>query len=205
MTGNLFHLRRFGRLPSVCLGVWLALALFAPVAVHAQANGSFTGTATAEAVINDRLSLIQAEQLDFGTMAVGSNGGTVVVSPFGVRTLGVGSTVILAGGAPTAARFDGYGTRNQQVRIFISASPITIQRQGGPATAPNQMTVGNFTLGITSTSGASIIGAGNGAPRLRISRANGLFDFRIGATLTVKPSQIGGHYTGTYELTANYN
>jgi hypothetical protein len=160
---------------------------------------------TADAVINDRLSLIEAEQLDFGTMSKGTAGGTVIVSPFGVRTLGAGSTVILAGGAPTAARFDGYGTRNQQVRIFISASPITLQRQGGPATASNQMTVSNFTLGVTATSGASIIGAGGGAPRLRISRTNGLFDFRIGATLTVKPTQVGGHYKGTYVLTAVYN
>jgi Mat/Ecp fimbriae major subunit len=193
--------QRFAR--QLC--AWLALALVAPVAAHAQASGSVTGSGTAEAVINDRLSLIVAEQLDFGTMAVGVSGGTVVVSPFGVRTLGPGSTVLLAGGAPTAARFDGYGRRNQQVRIFITASPITIQRQGGPATAPNQMTVGNFVLGVTPTSGAVIIAAGSGSPRLRITRANGLFDFRIGATLTVKANQVGGHYTGTYELTANYN
>lgn len=203
MTGDLFHLRRFGRL--FCL--WLALALFAPVAAHAQASGSVTFSATAQAVISDRLSLIESEQLDFGTMAAGTNGGTVVVSPNGVRTLGAGSTVILSGGNISKGEFSGYGRRNQQVRVSITATPITIKRDGAPAVPGplDVMTVSNFILGIDANSGAAIIGAGNGSPRLRISRANGLFSFNIGATLTVKPNQTGGHYKGTYELTAVYN
>ncbi len=173
--------------------VGAALAGVASSSAYAQ-----TTSGSAKVALVTPLSLVKSADLNFANISPTGAAGTVTVSPTGVRSATGGA--ILAGGTPTAAGFSGLGARNQQVRISFDAASILINRTLGGAS----MTVDTFTLEALVANGLTQIGAGNGAPRYRITATNGLFSFTVGARLNVGASQPGGFYTGTFSVTADY-
>jgi hypothetical protein len=93
------------------------------------------------------------------------------------------------------------GARRMMVRFQM---PTTITLTG-----PGQnMTVTNFTLDTTpdlTFVGGNGNGLGNGNRRYRIEPSSGIFTFRVGGRLNVNANQAGGNYTGTFQVTVQYN
>ena len=129
------------------------------------------------------LSIVNTEDLDFGTMLRPATAGTVVLNPTtGGRSVTGG--VVAAGGTPRAAQFFTYGGPLQNVQVNRGPLPV-LSRVGGGAT----MAVTGLTL--------------NG-PTLRFLTAAGLLDLRVGGTLAVAANQLDGDYSGSFQIIVTY-
>jgi hypothetical protein len=172
----------------------LGMTGLASAPAYAQSTSSQVNT-----IVLDRLSLVNSEQLDFGTLISGATAGTVTVSTTGARTVTGG--VLAAGGAPQAAEFAGYGRRNQQVRISVPSGATALKHTDGVTT----MNMTNLTLGATVPNGLTQIALGAAPPpRFRITSTTGLFTFNVGGQLTVAANQKPGQYSGTFAVTVTY-
>jgi hypothetical protein len=114
---------------------------------------------------------------------VAAGGGTVVVSPAGVRTSS-GGVLLLSGGTVASAAFSltesGTGESLKWTTINLPAS-ATLSSGGA------SMTLTNFT----SNPSGSFTGSA-------------LTELTVGATLNVGPNQPAGNYTGSYPISVNY-
>ena len=177
----------------------LSLALAGLAAPAALARNPVTATANSQAVIVAALSLIKIKDLNFGRIVARPTAGTVTVNAnTGVCT--VTGTILETGGCHYA-EFAGQGTRRMTVRFQIPAT-VTLT---GPAGAT--MLVDTITLGSTpdlSYLGGNGNGLGNGNRRYQISSNSGIFTFRIGGRLNVGANQRAGTYTGTFNVTVQY-
>ena len=155
---------RFGRLAGCAV---LALLAFSTSAALAQP------------------SLINARGLDFGRFVCG-DGGTVIVSPAGLRSR-TGAVVLLA--SPSAGqaifnanRANGTGT-DTAVSISLPANgSVWLTGSGG-----GTMAVNNFVSTPAST--------GSVQTAMTLS---------VGATLAVAPNQAPGTYSGTFSVIVDY-
>lgn len=159
------------------LGGMLAAVAGATPALAAGATG------TAAAVTLRPLSIVNTEDLDFGTLLRGTTAGTVVLDPTNDSRTTTGG-VTLAGGSPNAAQFYTYGGPLQYVQVTRGALPV-LNRVGGGAS----MNVTQLTL--------------NG-PTTRFLSSAGLLDLRVGGTLAVNANQQEGDYAGTFQITVTY-
>lgn len=122
--------------------------------------------------------------LAFGRF-VPNTGGTVTVSPAGVRTSGGG--VLLISSSPSSASF-----------TWTDTSPANANKVcliGLPADGTVTLTSGTSSMavrGFTSTpSGSSPMTGGS-------------LQFTVGATLVVGANQPAGNYSGTFSVTMSY-
>ncbi len=145
----------------------------------------------AQVVIVTPLSFVTASQLNFGKLIAGNLAGTVTLDPNGTRTVSTG--IIAVGNGTQVARFAGFGRSGQDVDIALSSNTIFLT---GPGT---RMRVRDFTIGSTPTAVLSTV-----ARRFRIASTNGAFLFPVGATLEVGARQAPGVYSGTYQITLQY-
>jgi len=184
MMRGAFHFRRL-KLASAA-----AIAAASAVAMPALAQQS---TQEAEAVVVTPLSFIEVNDLKFGTIVPSStSSGVVRLQSNGTRTATGGITLV--GNNHEPAEFAGRGTQNQIVDIAIGANVIFLTGPGP------DMPVNNFQIGSTPTTFLTT------APRFfRIGSPTGIFRFPVGAELTVGPNQPAGTYTGTWDITLNYN
>lgn len=152
--------------------------------VHAQESA----TATATATIVTPISITKTVDMNFGNVAVRSSaGGTVVLSPAGVRTATGGVTLpTTAPGTVAAASFTVAGTGTYTYAITLPSTATTI------TSGANTMTVNTFT---STPSGTGTLAAG------------GTQTLNVGATLNVAAAQPAGVYvSGTpFTVTVNYN
>ena len=171
------------RLP-FCL---LALsALLVPAAAGAAPpqlfapNKNSTGTAriVLPAIIN------KLYDMDFGFVTVTAAGTAVVDSNSGGITTTGG--VLFAGGLPHAAQFEAVSPSKTVVHIRLPKKAATLTRVGGTET----MSLDTWTLNGVDT---------------RNVVAHETFQFAIGATLHVAAAQAEGTYTGTFDVTIDYN
>jgi Mat/Ecp fimbriae major subunit len=133
----------------------------------------------ASAACNKAITVTETQQMNYGTIAVTSGGGTVTMATTGTVSAPGGFTV---SGITNAGSFHVTGTNNCTVSISFVAGSLT-----GPGTA---MQIQNFTTNAGST------------PIL--NPAGGVLDFNVGADLIVNASQLGGSYSGTYTVTVIY-
>lgn len=156
--------------------------LLAGISLGAPAFAAGT-TGNVGVVALRRLSIVNTEDLVFGTMLRPTTPGTVVINPTsGARSVTGGVTA--AGGTPRAAQFFTYGGPLQNVQVNRGPLPV-LNRAGGGGT----MNVTVLTL--------------NG-PTLRFLSAAGLLDLRVGGTLAVKANQAEGDYSGTFQIIVTY-
>ncbi|MEW6046950.1 MAG: DUF4402 domain-containing protein [Bacillota bacterium] len=157
--------------------VWLASA----PAVYAA-----TATATATASVWAALTITKSTDLSFGVVSVGTTGGTVVVDTAGART--TTGDVVAEGGTVSAASFSltGEPSKTYTVTLPTSAS-ITYTDAAGTVYS---MTVDTFTS--SSASGTYTLDA------------SGNDTLYVGATLNVAGSQQKGDYSGTFDVTVEY-
>jgi Domain of unknown function (DUF4402) len=163
------------------------LITLAFVAFATSASAQETASATATATIVTPISIVKDVDMNFGNVAVQSTtGGTVVLSPAGVRTATGGVTLpTTATGTITAASFTVTGTGNYSYAITLPSTALTI------TSGANTMTVTTFT---SDPSGVGTLTAGTQT-------------LNVGATLNVSAAQAAGTYVSAtpFDVTVNYN
>lgn len=143
-----------------------------------------TASASASAVIIAPLSIVQTADLHFGVIWRGTTSGVVTVTPANVRSATGGVT--LSGLAPTntVASFTISGEPTRAITITLPATDVTI------TDGTNNMTVNNFQS--TPAAGAYTL-------------AGATTTLNVGADLNVGANQASGTYTGTFNVSVNYN
>lgn len=113
---------------------------------------------------------------------VATTGGTITITPDGVRSSS-GGIILLAGGSATSASFSlaesGTGTALTWTSITLPAS-ATLDSAGA------SMTLTGFTSN----------------PDRNVSAGAQMLS--VGATLVVSPNQPAGNYTGSFAVSVNY-
>jgi hypothetical protein len=169
------------------------VAIFMIAGISNNLMAQESAIALAEATIVTPISILKTQDMNFGNVAVQSaSGGTVVLTPAGVRSVTGDVTLpTTATGTVTAANFTVGGNGVYTFSIDLPSS-ITLTRVSGTET----MTVGTFTSNgdvATGDTTATLVG--------------GTFTLNVGATLNVAAAQVAGVYTNTADLTVtvNYN
>ena len=163
--------------------------ILAALIMLVSASGSFgqsTATATATATIVTPISIAKDVDMNFGNVAVQTGtGGTVVLTPAGVRSVTGGVTLPVVNGTVTAASFTVNGQGAYTYAITLPSTNLTI------SSGANTMVVNTFTS-TPSATGALTAGTQT---------------LNVGATLTVAAAQAAGVYvSGTpFNVTVNYN
>jgi hypothetical protein len=143
-----------------------------------------TQSATVKVTVVKPLTLTALQNLDLGTITLNSgtwSNVTVGLSRTGVLTCPAGNVVCT--GAPVVAQFKVTGTNNQVVTI--SAPNVTLTNQS----APTQ------TLTMVLDSPASVTLTSSGQPGV---------NFNVGGSVTLSSSTADGTYTGTMNVTVDY-
>jgi len=155
-----------------------AVAAIALSAGAAQA-APVSATATAKAKILKQLTLTRTADLDFGTVVAGSTASTVAVSTASARTCGTGLTCT---GTVTAASFDIGGSNAAVVTVTGDNTVSLANGSGGTMSATLTRSAATVTL-INAAVGGS---------------------FQVGGTLSLAANQADGAYTGTFNVTVDY-
>jgi hypothetical protein len=141
------------------------------------------------------ITLLEEEDLYFGTIQPFSVAGEVTIVPDDPTPLYSNVIVVLNGNAGTWLV---EGTKDAGYDItFPGGAAYTVDLNDG---AGHLMTVKDFTTDSDALGDRILNGAPSDANPLR-----GSDRFNVGATLEVGPSQLAGHYAGFYTVTVSYN
>jgi Mat/Ecp fimbriae major subunit len=149
-------------------------ATVAAAALSSSAAYAVGMTANTYATIVAPITLTQNTALNFGRFSSGSTAGTI--NHYGQTTGGVNT---LTPGHP--AKFTVTGTPNTNYTIAI------------PATST-----------LTNGAGTQTLTATLAAPAADATNATGVGTFNVTGTLSVPANKPAGYYTGTYNITVNY-
>ena len=156
-------------------------AAVAAVALSAGTAHAASATGQAKARILRQITLTNTSDLQFATIISGATASTVAVSTAGAATCG---PTLVCTGTTTAANFDIQGTNNAVVLVGGDAS-VTLS---GPLGGTMGATLVYSTNSLTLTNGPGTVGG----------------NFQVGGTLNVGSNQTPGDYTGTFNVTADY-
>lgn len=152
----------------------VAIAAFA---INASAAHAATASGTATAKILRQITLTNTSDLQFATIISGATASTVTVSTTGGVTCGAGLSCT---GTTTAANFNVAGTEGAVVVVGGDSNVTLNGSLGGTMSSTLTYSAPTVTLGATGGS------------------------FQVGGTLSVGANQAAGDYTGTFNVTANY-
>lgn len=170
-----------------------AAALAATLAGTSALAATFpsdTANATARGTVLQSHSLVNSTALDFGIVTVDSvNSGTVSVSASAtpVRTTGGAGGVTLLPSTFSSARFDGLAAPLETV--VLTLTPPTGNLISDAAT--DTITVSNMYVDQSNNLN-------------RTANASGNFTVYVGADFSLAAGQPSGVYSGTFQLTAQY-
>lgn len=139
--------------------------------------------APAKAVTLRPLSIVNTEDLNFGTIIRGTTAGTVIINPNTSARTKTGGPV-LAGGNPRAGQFVTYGGPLQTLQVNRGPLPVLARVGGGASMNVTQLTLDG--------------------PVIRFLNAAGVVVLNIGGTLAVGANQLDGDYLGTYQIIVTY-
>ncbi len=145
-----------------------------------------TATVTASATIITPITITKTQDLNFGNVVSTTAGGTVVLSPAGVRTE-AGVQLPAATGTVTAASFTVTGQDGYAYAVTLPTTAYSITTGTGSATEVMSLTA--FTSNTTGT------------------LTGGTQTLNVGATLNVVANQNAGTYIGAtpFNVSVNYN
>ncbi len=159
-----------------------ALAFTALAIAPAQAATPAT-QATATAKIYRPLTISFVQNLDFGTVVLSGagtwSGEVVSIDQTGALTCG-GGVNLTCSGSPQAAKYHLVGTNN---------AVVTISSPGFNLTGPGTLA---FTPNAPATVNLGASGSSTGV------------DFGVGGSITLASTTPDGVYSGTFNVTANY-
>ena len=169
---------KFARFAALAVAATLVAtpALAAPVPATPKAKAS--------AKIVRPLTLAAIQNLNFGTIVVGTLtvAQTVAVSQAGVLSGCTGA--LICSGTVAQARYNVTGTNNMTVNIASTASNLTNTTSGG-----------SETLAFTPSAPATVLLTNSGAP------GN---NFNVGGSISIAPATVDGLYVGNIEVTVDY-
>ena len=172
----------------------LLLCLCTPLAAIAAGQNAYAAeeSGTAEASVIPSMTLTKTRDLDFGRFIPSSATGRVRINArTGARN--TSASVIPIGNDFSSALFNGVGAPNEGVTISVATPSVVLTRTTGGAT----MTLDRFRV--------SAEGGGNRTlPRNYNIPADGTIDFAIGGRLRVGANQAAGLYTGSFDITMEY-
>lgn len=153
----------------------------AVLAALIAATPATAATTTAVTTVNvvRPVSVSKIQDMDFGTLTFAGFTGTrtIALSRTGALTCAID---IVCSGVAKQARFNSQGTNKLVVLLTYS---------GG------NLSNGTDTIPFTANGPASITMVNSGAPGL---------DFDVGGSITISPTLLGGVYSGTMTVTADY-
>ena len=157
----------------------LILAAASTSMVLASPALAATTTAVTSVSVVRPVSLAKLQDMDFGTLSFAGFTGTrtIVLSRLGVVTC---AADIVCGGTGKQARFNVTGSKQLTVLITYSGGTLSNGTDSIPFTPDGQAT-------MTLTN--------NGSPGT---------NFDVGGSLSVSSALVGGIYTGTMAVTADY-
>lgn len=163
----------------------LAAALVAVLGAVPAAASAATASSDSTATIVTAISLTNTAALDFGSaVADAASQGTVEMGAGGTRTCTTVTCVTQDPG--NAASFDVSGEANYSYDVTLPGSAITLTHDSN----------GTDTMSA-DTFAASNAGSGT-------LDGSGADTFTVGATLTVGAGQTAGGYTGTFDVSVDY-
>ena len=164
--------------------LFAAIILESCLTITISAQNSALGKGTAVYVVP--ITIAKTNDLNFGTIQVGSTSGNVVLTPDGIRSSTGGVTLLSPTGNVQVASFTVSGTPSSTYTISLPSTNYKISYNS------TSMNVNNFT---SSPSGSGVL-SGNGSQTIN-----------VGARLNVKASQSPGTYTNAagFDVTVNYN
>jgi hypothetical protein len=172
---NITQALKASRLPAIALA---AVGL----SISATAGAEDTATSSADATIIQAIAVTNDSGLDFGSVvADATTAGTVTMDSAGTRTCTTVTCVSQDAGA--AAAFSVTGDSSYSYTITLPSTAVSL------SDGTNTMDVDTFT---DSKGGSS-------------SLTSGADSFTVGATLNVGAGQVANAYTGTFDVTVNYN
>tara|TARA_B110001454_G_scaffold138436_1_gene128640 strand:- start:3067 stop:3555 length:489 start_codon:yes stop_codon:yes gene_type:complete len=154
------------------------LALAAAVSLFGVQSAAHAATASASAAANilSPITVTKTSDLDFGKIVAGASASTVTLTSAGALTCGSGLT---CSGTHNAAAFNVAGSTGEIVTVASDAS-------------------------VTLISGANSMTASLAPSAASLTLAGGAASFNVGGVLSVGASQAAGAYTGTFNVTVNY-
>ena len=141
------------------------------------ADADFVASANIQAAI----AIAKDNDLDFGDIVPGGSADSVAVDTSGTRNCGAALTCL---GTVQAAQFSVSGTSGATYVLTLPGA-ANIQNAGG-----DQMQVNSFVSSLAGPTG-TLDGGGNDS-------------FTVGATLDVGANQAIGAYSGTFQVTVEY-
>jgi hypothetical protein len=154
-------------------------------------NAQNTATTDAGAKIVTALTLTKTTDLHFGTMAIPTGAVNLVLATNGSRTASVPANITLLSQAPLATNA-AYTVAGTAASTYAITLPTTVTITSGT----NNMTVASFVAKPASTGVNGVNGTLDGS---------GADSFVVGATLQLSNAQAAGVYTGTFNVSVNYN
>jgi len=149
----------------------------------AQPTTGATTSASATAVILTPISISNGADMDFGSVAVNATtDGTVVLTAAAATTRSVSGGVTAVGGTPSSAAFTVTGVADQTYSITLPTDGTTVLTGPGP------------DMGVDFVCNLGTSGLLTG----------GTETFYVGATLSVAGGQTAGSYSGTFEVSVDY-
>ena len=146
---------------------------------------SATATSNAAAVIIAPLSITNTAGLHFGTIMRSATAGTVSIATDGTRSSLGGVTLSALAPVHSVATFSIEGESGKTVTITLPASTTIVNA------ATDDMIVDAFVSDPDDANPVTLTGAAT--------------VLRVGATLNVDANQPSGTYTGTFDVSVNYN
>lgn len=159
----------------------LALA-GAVIATGMMSNAAYAATQQADATVQvlAAVQLSAVSDLDFGVVAASAAGGTVSLGA-SASAVPVGSGVIAISGGSAASFQVTQATNGEAIALTVgNPAPLT-----GPGAniALSGLTLSNNSITFSSTSLQTIY---------------------VGGTISLNPNQVAGTYTGSFDVTAEY-
>lgn len=162
--------------------------------VKAQTSATVNGT-TAGAKLIVPMTLTERAPLHFGTINLLSSAPGTVILPSDNTSRSFTGGAVASSVAPLAtnAAFDVAGTKNVTYALTLPSAITVTETVLGTAS----MTINDLKARFVGNPGADATTS--------VLSATGTDSFKIGGTLIVAASQIGGIYAGTFNVSVDYN
>jgi hypothetical protein len=161
----------------------LALLSLCAAAFAAPANAA-SQTASVKATVVKPLTLTKTQDLNLGTVTLKTGtwaGATVTVSRTGVRTCANPNTI--CSGTVLPAQFNVAGSNNNSVKV--TAPNVTLVNQSSPGNTLTLMVDAPATIALPNSGSKGV-------------------DFGIGGSITLSSATVPGTYSGTLNVTVDY-
>tara|TARA_R110001583_G_scaffold112949_2_gene263256 strand:- start:579 stop:1127 length:549 start_codon:yes stop_codon:yes gene_type:complete len=174
----------------------VAIFMIAGISSNLMAQTIATEPTNVGAVLIEAMTLTETAPMHFGsTVLTDALGGTIVLpSNSTTRVYTGGLATSPATPVATNAAYNVTGTGLETYAVTLPATTTLTH---------TTVSTGVFTMNVTAMT-ARFNGAGADATTSTLAAA-GTDSFTLGGTLTVQANQVGGIYTGTFNVSVDYN